>query len=115
MRSLALLRSKKRLDQALNLTELSVLSGYRRVALAAMELPLIEGKITYSDFRRVLRRRQDAHEKKFVRPPQVLPSPSATDSRLQTIADKFDAPSPRHGGRAASRLRGESPLRSTGK
>lgn len=46
-------------DQVMNLSELAVASGYDRNALGAMSLPLIGGKISLSDFKRVVRQRQD--------------------------------------------------------
>ena len=49
-------------DQVMNLSELAVASGYPRCVLGAMKLPLIAGKISLSDFKRILRQRQDQCE-----------------------------------------------------
>ena len=95
---------KKKKDLALNLSELSEVSGWDRGSLAAMNLPLEKGKITYSDFRRILQRRQDAreHSRLAVRLlPLVESSGSVSADSLQAVADKFDAPSRKHANKAA--------------
>ena len=38
-------------DMALNISELVEVSGYNRASLRQMKLPLVCGKIPYSDFR----------------------------------------------------------------
>lgn len=130
--------NKKERDEAMNLRELGIVSGYNRNLLAAMKLPLIEGKIFFSDFRRVMRKRQDSLEMvnatlfvfkcekcgcgtqhKLTLPPgsteqPVSSSPPEDATRRQAIADKFDAPSSRRANKSASRLLQESPLRATG-
>ncbi len=88
------LADKIQQDMALNLSELAAASGWNRGTLAAMNLPLIAGKIPYSDFRRILRRRQNAIEG-----PSVNPSVSSTlavDRHSQAVVDKFRAPKSRH-------------------
>jgi hypothetical protein len=49
-------------DQALNMTELAHASSYDRGALRAMNLPWQHGKLSLSDFKRILRKRQDKME-----------------------------------------------------
>lgn len=150
-----MIREKAAHHLALNLSELARVSGYRRTVLAGMNLPLQAGKITLTDFRRVIRRRQDLLEEgrvflsarlpaenpesiqrladrlsrvprrsvkgplvafpKAVSAPPAGPSPSGADSRLQKVADRFDAPSRTRAGQAASRLRGAGPARSSAK
>ena len=58
----AQVREKMKKDKALNLSELALVSGYDRGTLAAMLLPLVAGKIFYTDFRRILCARQDRFE-----------------------------------------------------
>lgn len=114
MTALARARAKKASDQVLNLSELARLTGYYRGTLAALQLPLVAGKITYTDFRRVLRQRQNAHEKRFgiseisnqqseISHQKSASSPAADDRSPQAIADRFDAPSSRNAKPAASR------------
>jgi hypothetical protein len=54
--------SKVQKDLVLNLGELAIASGYDRAALSRMKLPLQSGKISLSDFKRILHGRQDALE-----------------------------------------------------
>jgi len=68
-------------DQVLNLGELAVASGYSRSVLSAMKLPLIAGKISLSDFKRIVRRRQDQCESLRGPTPALSPdSAAAIDS-----------------------------------
>jgi hypothetical protein len=46
-------------DQALNVSELAEASGYSRASLRQMKVPLVCGKIPYSDFRRFLQKLED--------------------------------------------------------
>jgi hypothetical protein len=112
---------KAKRDQALNLSELAIASGYPRGVLAKMMLPLQAGKLTLSDFKRIMRKRQNFHEGKLRRVNfKLLPilPPAAShpgDERsAPAIADRFYAPSSRHVAPAASRpARSAAPLRNT--
>jgi hypothetical protein len=53
-----LLQKKKR-DEAMSLMEFAKISGWGYPTLRAMNLPLIGGKIPYSDFRRHVRKLQN--------------------------------------------------------
>lgn len=118
-------RLKKRLDEAMNLSELALVTGYDRGTLASMVLPLQSGKIFYSDFRRVIAARQDRHEHSLsalqplpfsLQPLGVTPaaasSPEAA-SPTKIIADRFRAPKRKGARPAASHAREECQLRST--
>jgi hypothetical protein len=91
------IRAKAERGEVLNLSELALISGYGRSSLQGMRLPLICRKISLSDFRRVLRRRQDALDMALDIPrARILTevSKSAEEIRpmMQTIVDKFRAP-----------------------
>lgn len=113
---------KVKRDQVLNLSELAVASSYPRGVLGKMNLPLQHGKISLSDFKRIMRRRQNAHE--IARSKlRVLPSPTGSPASSpvedvgsrQADADKFYESSSTHAGQAASRPpRKAQRLRSTG-
>jgi hypothetical protein len=125
MRNSTLIRRKVKLDQALNLSELSRVSGYDRGSLTGMMLPLTAGKIFYTDFRRVLRSRQDAHESSvaalvrhngFTHPSGITLAAAvvAAARPMRAAADKFRAPKSRRARPAASHAPAESRARSTG-
>jgi len=81
--------------RALNLSQLAKHTGYSRAALSAMQLPLIAGKNSVADFRRIIRRRQDAMEAAL--PAPILPPRDALTpddvTRVQALANKlFYAP-----------------------
>ena len=85
---------KVKLGQVLNLGELAIASGYDRGALARMALPLQAGKISLSDFRRIMQKRQDKQEgmpHAPSAPPQAaIPSGQVNGARSQQIdADRF--------------------------
>jgi hypothetical protein len=92
------IRLKLREDKALNLSELSAASGYDRGTLRRMVLPLIHGKMFYTDFRRILRERQDRHEARLVQrltldgQPSTVATGRQAESELQSVVDKFRAP-----------------------
>lgn len=81
-------------DQAMTLRELSIVSGYGYSTLKGMQLPLISGKISPTDFRRVVRRRQDEIELSRgagpASPTTAGPIESPPHPRL--TADKLHAP-----------------------
>lgn len=121
--------AKVKKDQALNLSELAIASGYDRGTLSRMALPLQAGKMTLSDFKRVLRKRADRHERALATL-RVLPCPSdlrsltsdlrggeasaPADARpLQAVADIFYGRSSRSAKPGASRPAQESPLHNT--
>ena len=114
------LTAKIQRDLALNLTELAAASGYNRNTLARMCLPFIEGRIFYSDFRRILAQRQDAHEHSVralfaLTPNERMPaslSPASADSP-RAIADRLDAPSSKRATPTASHPALQSLARST--
>lgn len=62
MKNNSVTREKAARGQVLNLSELALVSGYGRSSLTAMKLPLICGKISLSDFQRIIRQRQDKLE-----------------------------------------------------
>lgn len=97
------LTANQKLDagMALNLTELSKVTGWGVSSLRRMELPLICGKMRAEDFWRVLRRRQ---EEQFI-PDPVFPSCLEADRDLRSTADKFRAPRNSSARRAASPCR----------
>jgi hypothetical protein len=66
-------------DQVLNLVELAVASRYPRSALGAMRLPLTVGKISLSDFKRILRQRQDQRENLHAAPAASSPDFAIND------------------------------------
>jgi hypothetical protein len=123
----SVVRSKVRLGLALNLSELAIASGYHRDQLGKMQLPLQSGKISLSDFKRVLRKRQDYREKLAVKailngaglpsgrvkPSAAGSSGSANNGRRQVTADKFYAPSSKSAGKSASRQAPRFQLHST--
>lgn len=126
MKNAAAIRSKVRLDLALNMTELARASGYRRQVLAQMNLPWQAGKLSLGDFRRILRKREDLHERNVAAlaaasasPASSSSDPGAKSSTATTatappmiqLVDKFDAPSQRRVKPAASRPVPESRLR----
>jgi len=83
-------REKVKHDMALNLTELALVSGYGRSSLARMHLPLQHGKISLSDFKRVLRRRQETlGSSPLITNGELRP---AADLPLNRVADEFFAP-----------------------
>jgi hypothetical protein len=90
----AAVRQKIKDDKALNVSELALASGFNRGTIARLRLPFIAGKIFYSDFRRILRERQDRHElclaSQSVRSPGRMPAEA--DFPLHALADKFRAP-----------------------
>ena len=109
MRNPKLVQQKAKRNLALNLSELAVVSGYPRGALARMYLPLQFGKISLNDFWRILQRRQDQAEARIA--PICLTGDFASKTSreeiegvdrgsIQALADKFCTPSPK--GRAAS-------------
>lgn len=127
MRNVAVIRSKMKRNLALNLTELAIATGYDRGSLTAMMLPLIFGKICYSDFRRVIAARQDRleHSRSRIRLAALRHSPitdhhspaaasPAGDRPLRAIADKFRAPKSMRGRPVASHAPAGSRARSTG-
>jgi hypothetical protein len=95
----ATIRRKVKRELALNLSELSIASGWDRNTLSAMNLPLEHGKIIYSDFRRVLHRRQDAHEDSI----NAVKNAADTTRRgaavgtcvVSALADRLESPQPR--------------------
>jgi hypothetical protein len=110
---------KVRKDLALNLSELAIASGYDRGTLTKMRLPLQAGKMSLSDFKRVLRGRQNLQERHSREMSLfILPSPpsesAVVDRSTHQVADKFDAPSSRRARRAASPSPLECPLGNTG-
>jgi hypothetical protein len=120
-------KSKAKNDMALNLSELAAVSGYGRSSLQAMKLPLIHGKISLKDFRRVLRHRQDGLEEQiatltitnnetgarstsFTR----VSSFPATDYSMPAAVDKFRAPRSSNGPPSASPSPAAHPARNNG-
>jgi hypothetical protein len=102
--------SKVKHDLALNLSELAIASGYDRGVLAKMDLPLEAGKLPLSDFRRILRRRQDHYEnqrRKFIKLLPDVPTPEGNGS-ARTLADKFHEPRSKRDRPGASRPRAGS-------
>lgn len=96
MKNPAAIRAKVRKDHPLNLSELAVASGYDRGALSRMNLPLQIGKISLSDFKRIMRKRQDLIEAESIRQNLILfptrppfASHPANARPLQEAADKF--------------------------
>lgn|GEM_PF-4192600 len=119
---LSKVRAKMRHDEALNLTELALLTSYDRGTLKAMLLPLERGKIFYTDFRRILAARQDRHEHSLasIRPispigPITKPGGEAAGEvpRSNSLADKFHAPKAKSALLAASHAPVESRPHST--
>lgn len=133
-----LVRTKSEHDEALTLTELSVVTGYGRSSLQAMELPLIHSKISLRDFWRVIRKRQDAAEELrnrlfVINPkggeaetlsvppefsdrftPRLVSSGPGDAAEMLKAADKLRAPRSRNARRGASHHPAESLARSTG-
>jgi hypothetical protein len=86
----------RRPDQALNVSELVEVSGYSRGSLRQLKLPLVCGKIPYSDFRRFLQKLQD-EEFAALRaiPARAASARPVTDrSIMQALVDKLRAPRP---------------------
>jgi len=83
-------------DQALNMSELVQASGYSRASLRQMRLPLVCGKIPYSDFRRFLQKLQDEEFAALRTSPTrvVSASPLPDRSPTQALVDKLRAPRP---------------------
>jgi hypothetical protein len=128
MSKAARIRAKVKNDEALNLTELSFVTGYDRGTLGSMLLPLVAGKIFYTDFRRIVAARQDRHEHSLasitplLQPSIITPSASAkpaaasspgVDDPPPSLADKFHAPKSTRVRPAASHARAGSGPRST--
>lgn len=117
MKSARQIWAKAKRDEALNLSELEIVTGYTRESLSAMNLPLQAGKMPLSDFRFILRRRELAHEREnpklhVYRPdPKPPSSPAADEDSPQAIADRFYAPFPKRAGKGASPSPRESRLR----
>jgi hypothetical protein len=112
---------KVRKDLALNLSELAIAAGYDRGTLTRMDLPLQFGKMSLSDFKALMRFRQNKIEsKQWVRLSIVMPfEPPASlrpgdEGSPRAVVDKFDAPSSRRGARSASRRPQKCPLHATG-
>jgi hypothetical protein len=108
---------------ALNLSELAVVSGWGVSSLTGMRLPLINGKIPYDDFRRILRLRQDALEKanRGLTYPFIAPIARPASLLIEDVghrqkdADKFYGPSLKRGVPGAlRRLRGVARSHSNG-
>lgn len=115
MINVARVKAKVRKDQELNLSELAIVTARDRGELARMMLPLQNGKISHSDYKRIIRKRQDSAERKLklrvVR--TSVSSRPVNVGRREAIADKFDAPSPKRAGRVASHPAREFQLRNT--
>jgi hypothetical protein len=118
------LLEKVKLDLALSMTELSRATGYRRQVLAKMNLPWQAGKLSLGDFRRILRKRQDLHERNVAALAADSSSPTSsssksspeatvTDHPLLQLVDKFDAPSRTRAKPTASHPTAESQLHGT--
>lgn len=117
--------NKVKRDQVLNLSELAHASGYDRGALSRLALPLIAGKISLADFKRILRKRQEKQERRdfqiiagngqTVRVKRRLSgsSGSVNNGQRQATADRFYAPSSKRADKSASRRPQSSPLHST--
>ncbi len=98
--------SKVKRDLALNLSELAIASGHDRAKLAQMDLPLESGKITLTDFRRILRKRQDRYEAQRPKLKLLPGAPTLGDNgSARTLADKFHEPRSKCGRPGASRPR----------
>jgi hypothetical protein len=77
-------------DMALNLSELAQVSGYTRASLALMKLPLVCGKIPYSDFRRFLRKLQyEALEVSRAALPVTEVAPPTVDPSISARVDEL--------------------------
>src|ERR1035441_9578645 len=102
---------------ALNLCELAIAAGYDRGVLSRMGLPLQEGKLSLDDFKRVMRQRQNLHERAR-RHLRVLPTPPSGSPGANLFqsrdADRFYAPSSKRANPAASRSLPEARRGSTG-
>ncbi len=130
MSRLTRVRAKVKHDQALNITELALVTGYDRNTLGGMVLPLQNGKIFYTDFRRIIAARQDRHEHSLASvtvhsgpspstPTSAPATPAASSSPGEaapttSLADKFHAPKSKCVRPAASHARAGSPRHSTG-
>ena len=100
---------KSAAGMALNLTELSKVTGWGLSSLRSMRLPLLKGKIREEDFWRIVRRWQDDNISFDLSRPMHPPWPSGAviGRDLQTIADKFRAPRSSNGRKDASPCRAE--------
>lgn len=115
-------RAKAKRGEALNISELSRITGWGRSSLQEMHLPLIAGKIPLPDFRRILRQRQnhiEAHPLYVIKnPPEgdgqagggstAIASFAAAGGSMSSAADKFRVPRSMCDQPAASRRRVES-------
>jgi hypothetical protein len=82
-------------DQALNISELVEASGYSRASLRQMRLPLVCGKIPYSDFRRFLRKLQDEEFTALTAAPaRVASATPVVDPSIRALAQKLCEPRP---------------------
>jgi hypothetical protein len=83
-----------------------------------MELPMIGGKMSLEDFRRIMRKRQDRAERlRFtprVVPPSDAPSDSAGNGQRQAAADMFYERWSKSGGKSASHPAPSGQLHSSG-
>lgn len=82
---------KYKRDQAMTLAEHAITSGYGYSSLKELALPLIKGKITPTDLRRILRRRQDQIEAERF-PSPINSGPIGSPQHPQLTADKLRAP-----------------------
>jgi hypothetical protein len=123
MNRLSKVRAKVKHDEAMNLTELALFTGYDRNTLGGMVLPLQGGKIFYSDFRRILAARQDRHEHSLasirpISPIDPITKPSGEEPgevpQTSSLADRFHAPKSTRARPAASHARAGSRPHSTG-
>jgi hypothetical protein len=83
-------------DQALNVSELVEATGYSRASLRKMNVPLVCGKIPYSDFRRFLHKLQNTA---MASHPSLPPSTKraatparSADPELRALADLLMQP-----------------------
>jgi hypothetical protein len=82
-------------DQALNMSELVEASGYSRASLRQMKLPLVCGKIPYSDFRRFLQKLQNEEFAALRETPAPVGSASpVVNQSMQALVDKLRSPRP---------------------
>jgi len=120
-------RGKIKDDHVLNLSELAIASGYPRGVLARMNLPMFAGKISLSDFKRIMRKRQDEFERArgeryemtrddngqvgfTLLPPPPGPSSPGDNGSPPADADRLYAPSSKRADKAASRPARITPL-----
>jgi hypothetical protein len=82
-------------DQALNVSELVEASGYSRASLRQMKLPLVCGKIPYSDFRRLLQKLQNEEFAALrATPARVASASPVVNQSMQALVDKLRSPRP---------------------